>query len=193
MEFLKEVPGKIQELWNSNLEIFNMLKEWKEKLGKFINFWDTFFTIVPFEVILLLVFTALLMILINNISPTSPRINLTIGVILFAIIYLYITNLFTGEWKTFRIIYICSFVLVPAYFLEIGKFAKKKIQKVIYKNMGKDTGIIQSQIVNIHSSYGDFLKSQTDIQNNPGEFLRNLKELKTSILDLEELLEDKKN
>ncbi|MCC6447206.1 MAG: hypothetical protein IT215_00785 [Chitinophagaceae bacterium] len=193
MDFLKEIPGKIQELWNSNLQIFNMLKEWKIKLEDFIKFWDTFFNIVPFEVLILLLFTALVMILINNISPTSPRINLTVGVFLFAFLYLYLANLFTNEWKFGRIIYICSFVLVPAYILEITSFGKKRVQKYLYKNLGKDTGILNASLKKVHSEYGNFLQSQVTIANHPEEFVKNLRSLKKAILELEELTEKKES
>jgi hypothetical protein len=192
MDFLKELPSKIQELWNSNLEIFNLLKEWKGKINKWTEFWDVFFTIVPFEVLLLLVFTALLMVLINNISPNSPRINLTIGVFLFAISYLYIVHLFTNEWKIGRILYISSFLLVPAYILEISKFGKKSVQKYMYRKLRKDTGILQSSIVEIHEKYGKFLQSQTKISENPTDFFNSLKSLQKSLHDLENLVESTK-
>lgn len=184
MEIIKEIPEKIQLLWNTNLEILQMLRDWKLKYGAFVEFWDKFFTVVPPEVILLLVFTSLIMLLLNNISPTTPRINLTIGVGLFTWIYVYTSHAFTGEWRLLRVIYIDAFVLIPAYFIEIFGLAKRYWNKVRFKSLDPNSAHFQESIAQIHRAYSEMLISEGQIHTNPGRFVQSLTDLEKNIQEL---------
>lgn len=186
METIKEVSEKIQELWNSNLEIFRMLKDWKGKYDEFILFMEKFFAIVPPELILLLVFVAIMMLLLNSISPTTPRINLTMGVFIFSIIYLYVINVFTGEWRVIRILYIDLFVLVPAYMVEIFGFGKRQWYKFRFKEISSNSGYVKNCLYDIHKSYADLILSETSISDDPEKFLNSLSILERNIKEFRE-------
>jgi len=184
MESIKEILEKIQALWNTNLEIFQMLKTWKTKYEEIINFIDKFFTIVPYEIIFLFFFVALFMVLLNNISPTTPRINLTVGVVIFSVMYLYIINIFTNQWKILRILYVDSFILVPAYLVEISRLIKKTWYKIKFKELSANSSYFQASLAEVHKAYADLLISEINFSKNPENFVTSLSNLETKIQTL---------
>lgn len=193
MDTLKEIYQKLIEIWNSNVEIFQTIKDWKQKISNFLEFWEQFFSIVPWEVILLLLCVSLVMILLNNISPTTPRINLTIGVIIFGFIYVYVVHTFTQEWKILRILYISSFLLVPAYFIEIFLLFKKLYFRITFKKINLNSSYLKNSLQTIHHEYAEFISSQTVLNENPEKFIIALKKLENSISNLRTTLEKSEN
>lgn len=189
MDILKEIYGKIIELWNSNLELLQQIKDWKQKIYHFIELGEKFFSIVPPEVILLFFSVALVMILLNNISPTTPRINLTIGVILFGITYIYLVYIFTNEWKIFRILYISSFILVPAYLLEIIYFSKKIYFRITFKKENLNSPVVKLALRNIHFDYAELVNYQNFLEEQPEKFIESLKKLESSVSKLRSMIE----
>ncbi len=193
MDTLKEIYHKLTDLLTSNLEIFQVIKDWKQKISNFIEFWDKFFSIIPWEVILLLLFVSLVMILLNNISPTTPRINLTIGSIIFGVSYIYVVHIFTSEWKILKILYIISFVLVPAYFLEIFSFLKKIYFRSKLNQLDLNSSYFKTSLQNIHHEYAELASSQTILNEQPERFMTALEKLEKSIHNLRINLEKKSN
>ncbi|MDX1959602.1 MAG: hypothetical protein SFU98_13585 [Leptospiraceae bacterium] len=190
-EFFAEIKAKLIELWTKSSETYELLKSIGVKLESIQKSLDAFFTVIPVEVILLFLFTTLVLVLLNSISPKTTRINLTIGVFIFAIIYLYIAHLLTNEWKFLRLLYICSFILVPAYIVEIFSFVKKMIFKQMYLQ-GKASGFLNDSIDDINQSYAEFLKSQHHFSKDPVLFLSNLESLKVKLEKLEATIKSKK-
>lgn len=192
MDTLKEIYQKLIDLWHSHLEIFQVIKDWKQKISSFLEFWDKFFSLVPWEVILLLVCVSLIMVLLNNISPTTPRINLTIGVVVFGVVYTYVVYILTNQWKILRIVYISSFVLVPTYFVEIFLLFKKLYLRSTFKNLTLNSSYLKDSLQSIHREYAEFVSSQTLLNEEPEKFILALKKLENSISNLRTTLEKQK-
>lgn len=104
----------------------NSLKTITTAYQKTILFFDSFFTWVPPEVILLFVFSVFLLILINNLSPSTPRANLTFSTILLCILWGYLNNAITGEIKFLWIVKTGLYVIVPVYSFSIFGFLLQK-------------------------------------------------------------------
>lgn len=190
MDTIKEIYQKLVEVWNSNLELLTQVKEWKQKISNFIDFMDKFFSIIPPEVILLFLCVSLVMLLLNNISPTTPRINLTVGVFIFGVIYIYVVHIFTSEWKILRVIYISSFILVPAYFLEILSSIKRLYLRSTLKKQNLNSPLVKANLQDIHFHYAELVSSQNFLSEQPEKFIIALRKLEDSISKLRSTLEN---
>ncbi|MCX7998641.1 MAG: hypothetical protein N3A69_06780 [Leptospiraceae bacterium] len=192
MDTVKEIYQKLLELWNSNIELFTQVKELKQKVFSFFDLIEKFFSVVPPEVILLILFFSLVMVILNNISPTTPRINLTVGVLIFGVIYVYVVHVFTNEWKIFRIIYISAFVLVPAYFLEIVSFIRKLYLRSTLNYENLNSPLVKNNLQDIHFHYAEFINSQNFLTEQPEKFAIALKKLENSVSQLRTTIEKSK-
>lgn len=180
-----EVFDKIKESISKLQDGINELTGFKtviESVKQVYNFFDTFFTIIPPEVFLLFIFCAFFLILINNISPTTPRLNITIAVFIFCGVWMFFNKTFAGEYKLSKVLYASLFILIPAYAIEIGKFA----YRLLMRNRKIDTvDKLIPAIKEINLQYYEFLNAQTDFTKNPAAFITSVKKLKQSVSDLE--------
>ncbi|HMV44117.1 MAG TPA: hypothetical protein PK079_03175 [Leptospiraceae bacterium] len=185
LDFVDKFKSELLGIQNTLNELLG-IKTFIDSLKKTAQFFDLFFSIVPFEVILLLIFCALFLVLVNNISPTTPRINITIAVGLFCVISLYINHIFTGEYKFLHVFYISLYVLVPAYSVELSKFAYKQIYNIRQKSMKiENPEELVKSIREINQRYYEFLNAQADFKNNPLDLKKSAANLKSSIEQLE--------
>ncbi len=188
LDFVDKLKNELVGIQNTLNELLG-IKTFIESMKKLINFFDLFFTIVPPEVILLFIFCALILILVNNISPTTPRLNITFAVGIFSVIWLYVNHVFTGEYKFLRVLYISLYVLVPAYFFEISKFGYKQVYKIRQKTKKiENPEDLINPIREINQGYYQFLNAQADYKNSPLDLKKSLQTLKASIETLEQKL-----
>jgi hypothetical protein len=140
-------------------------------------------------VILLFIFCALILVVVNNISPTTPRLNITLAAGIFSIIWLYVNHIFTGEYRFLRVFYTSLYILVPAYIVEISKLGYKYSYTLIQKSKKiENAEDLVLPIREINQGYYQFLNAQADYKNSPLELKKSLQALKVSIETLEKKL-----
>lgn len=181
LEIFDKIKAEFDKLQNSINDVLS-LKDFFTPIKKIYNLLEVFFSIVPFELILLIIFCALFLILINNISPSTPRINITIAVIIFSGIWIFLNKTFSGEYNFGRVFYTASFILIPAYFFEISRFGIKLAQK--NRKINSPESLVP-KIKEINLQYYEFLNAGIEFQKNPTAFLSSVKKLKNSLSDLE--------
>lgn len=186
---MTEIIDKLKNELNSIRESLNEIlgfKTYLESFKKVINFFDTFFSIVPPELILLLLFCGIVLILVNNISPTTPRLNITMAVVLFCGVWLYVNHLFTGEYRFIRVFYTSLFILVPAYGIEISRFTYRKIANAKKINNSRD---LIDPINELHLHYYQLVKAQASMDANPADFKDALRKIKETAESIEKRIE----
>ncbi len=181
LDIFDKLKVEFDKLQNSINDILS-LKDFFSPIKKIYNLLETFFSIVPFELILLLIFCSLFLILINNISPSTPRINITVAVILFSGVWMFLNKTFSGEYNFGRVLYTASFILIPAYFFEISRFGISLAKKSRKINSPES---LVPHIKEINLQYYEFLNAQTEYIKDPTAFLSSVKKLKNSLSDLE--------
>ncbi|HNN03113.1 MAG TPA: hypothetical protein PKN56_06105 [Leptospiraceae bacterium] len=178
MELLKNLEERFSAIWNQTEEMFRLMREWKEAYGKLIHFWDVFFSVIPPELVFMILFTAFIMIILNNIFPTFPRFNLSMGVIIYLIFYFYFGNLIFGEVRAVKVIFAASVILLPAFSAEIFSYSGKQFYK---KRVS--AGSVSEKLEAIHEVYGEFLRNEKKFRDDPSLFFKHLNNLKT-VIDL---------
>ena len=191
MEFIQSLEDKLLDFKNSINEILNFIRDTKSKWITFLDFWEKFFEIIPWELLILLLFCGFLLILLNSISPGTVKWNLSLGILLYSILYLYISHSITGEYRLLRLLYIDSFLLVPAYGWSTTQFLYKRLQIYKHSKFGLPDHKIEELIQSIHMRYGNLLSSKEKRKSDPPGFLQSIRDLKNELEILETGLRDK--
>lgn len=142
MDMIRNLEAKFSEIWKETEEMFRLMREWKEGYGKMMHFWDVFFSVIPPELVFMILFTAFIMILLNNIFPTFPRFNLSIGVFVYLVFYFYFGNLIFGEVRAVKVIFAAAVILLPAFSAEIFSYSRKQRASTSMSLQGKNYHMI---------------------------------------------------
>lgn len=121
-EFFEKIQKQILDLQNS-------IHQFQQSWENFQKFWDLFFTIVPWEVLLLLLFSVIFLSLFNSVSPTTPKTNLSIVVILLMALWVYFWGLFSENVNYVKILLSGLYILLPLHAFGIGSYALSYYQK----------------------------------------------------------------
>lgn len=145
-DFFKEINQNFKTLQESIQTLTDGYK-------KTTDFFTTLFNWVPPEVILIFLLSILLLILINNLSPSTPRANLTVSVFLLCIGWLYLNRLFTNEFKFFYVLKISLYILLPIYSLTIISFGVSKLIVIYRKKRMVSTSSLEGSMENVQKIY----------------------------------------
>jgi hypothetical protein len=121
-EFFEKIQKQI-------LDLQNTINQFQQSWEKFQKFWDLFFTIVPWEVLLLLLFSVIFLSLLNSVSPATPRSNLTLAVLLLAGLWAYFWSIFSDNVGYGKIVFSSLYILLPLHAFGIGKFGYEYYRK----------------------------------------------------------------
>jgi hypothetical protein len=113
-EYFQKIQGQIIEIKDSLLQL-------KQSWDSFQRAWDLFFTIVPWEVVLLLIFSVILLSIFNSISPNTPKVNLTLSVVLLSLLWAYFWGMFSKEVSITKIFVVSLYILLPLHAIGIGQ------------------------------------------------------------------------
>jgi len=173
--FFEKIQKQILDLQNS----INQFQQSWEKVQKF---WDLFFTIVPWEVLLLLVFSVIFLSIFNSVSPSTPKSNLTIVVLLLAGVWAYFWGLFSEDVSYLKIIFTSLYILLPVHIFGIGNFGYKYIQKW---NLTKKRIRPRTWEESLDQISRDYNQMMSSAYGKTESVVENAAELKTKIANLE--------
>ena len=100
-----------------------------ELLEKTADFFSVVFTIIPPEVFLLYTALLFLLIIINAISPSTPKTNIGIALLLICSAWLYFNQLFHNELRLPVVVKYLLYVIAPVYGFAIIKFVFSFIRR----------------------------------------------------------------
>jgi hypothetical protein len=105
------------------IDLQNTINQFQQSWEKFQKFWDLFFTIVPWEVLLLLVFSVIFLSLFNSVSPSTPKTNLSIVVLVLAGLWAYFWGIFSENVGYGKILITSLYILLPVHAFGIVSLA----------------------------------------------------------------------
>ncbi|MBE7413031.1 MAG: hypothetical protein L6Q54_03625 [Leptospiraceae bacterium] len=145
--------GLFEDIKRNYESLENSLKTITTAYQKTILFFDNFFSWIPPEVILLFIFSVLLLILINNLSPSTPRANLTFSVGLLCLIWVYLNKSITSEYKIFWVFKTSLYVLIPVYCFSIFGFILQYLIKIYKRKQKVSASSLEEYVAKLESAY----------------------------------------
>ncbi|MDF3822100.1 hypothetical protein P3G55_19500 [Leptospira sp. 96542] len=184
-EFFQKIQNQISELRETIVQI-------KTSFTKFQEFWDTFFSLVPWEVLLLLIFSVILLSIFNSISPKTPKTNLTIAVLFWAWVWAYFWGLFSGEVSYKKVILTSVYILFPVHafgiftlFYQWGKRMYWNRKRIEPKNW---ESALHQLSLDYHQLLGKAHSLHENIQENRAGLLGEIEQVERSIQGMKSLL-----
>ncbi|TGM37448.1 hypothetical protein [Leptospira biflexa] len=130
---MSAITDFFQKIQNQIVEIQTTINQIKTSWENFQKFWDLFFTLVPWEVLLLLIFSVILLSIFNSISPSTPKANLTLAVVFLAFLWVYFWGLFSKEVSYQKVIVASLYILVPLHAIGVGMWVYGFGKKLYWK------------------------------------------------------------
>ncbi|PJZ83493.1 hypothetical protein [Leptospira harrisiae] len=193
---MSAITDFFQKIQNQIIEIQTTINQIKTSWENFQKFWDLFFTLVPWEVLLLLIFSVILLSIFNSVSPKTPKANLTIAVLLLSALWIYFWGLFGGEVSLGKVVKVSCYILVPLHAIGFGQWVYGLGKKIYWKKRRitpeKWESALHQFSLDYHQLVGKAHLYHTEIQENRGSLLEEINRIEQSIQGIKSLLSQKK-
>ncbi|MGV3667214.1 MAG: hypothetical protein ACO1NV_13860 [Leptospira bouyouniensis] len=189
---MSAITDFFQKIQNQIVEIQTTINQIKTSWENFQKFWDLFFTLVPWEVLLLLIFSVILLSIFNSISPNTPKANLTIAVLFLGTLWIYFWGLFSTEVSYRKVIVASLYILVPLHaigiFMWLYGFGKKLYWKKRRMNPKLWDSAIHQVSLDYHQLMGKLHGLHHSIEENRESIEIEIQQLETSLQGIKSLL-----
>ena len=176
------------------LDLQTTINQFQQSWQNFQKFWDLFFTILPWEVLLLLLFSVIFLSIFNSVSPNTPKINLSIIVIMLSFLWSYFWGIFSTTVNYLVIAKAALYILLPVHafgIVSLGYHFYKKWSLTKKRIQPRDWEMSLGQISN---DYNELMTLGYGKTNSAIESAKELKEkiqnLESALLGLKSLLKD---
>lgn len=193
---MSAITDFFQKIQNQIVEIQTTINQIKTSWENFQKFWDLFFTLVPWEVLLLLIFSVILLSIFNSISPSTPKANLTIAVGLLALLWSYFWGLFSESVSYRKVILSSLYILIPLHAIGFGQWVYLWGKKLYWKKRRiapKQWDAALHQIsLDYHAFMGKAHGFHNAIQENRNEIQSEIERLEQSLQGIKLLVSKQK-
>lgn len=194
---MSAITDFFQKIQNQIVEIQTTINQIKTSWENFQKFWDLFFTLVPWEVLLLLIFSVILLSIFNSISPSTPKANLTISVAFLAFLWLYFWSLFSKEVSYSKVIFSSLYILIPLHAIGVGQWVYGFGKKMYWKKRRVSPKQWETALHQISLDYHNFMGKAHGFHNaipeNRETIELELNRLETSLQGIKTLLSNRKS
>ncbi|MCG6147219.1 hypothetical protein [Leptospira levettii] len=194
---MSAITDFFQKIQNQIVEIQTTINQIKTSLENFQKFWDLFFTLVPWEVLLLLIFSVILLSIFNSISPSTPKANLTVSVVLLSTLWLYFWGLFAKEVSYSKVIIASLYILIPLHAIGMGQWLYEIGKRMYWKKRRIAPKQWEAALHQVSLDYHEFMGKahgfHNVIQENRESIQKEIERLEQSLQGIKGLLLQKKS
>ncbi len=192
--FMSQITGFFSELKTSFDNLSQSIQSFLNTIEAIRSFLKILFSIIPLDLFLVLIFSLILVYLFNTISPTTTRLNYTLGVLIISVLRAFFYQTLSQTWNLGPVSLTAIFLLAPAYLvssLRFGFYFLKKIQKRKNELNPKN---FEAGLNNIQKSFYTLMaKSYEELRSTDGKSSLDLNVLKEQITELERTIQGLKN
>lgn len=192
---MSAITDFFQKIQNQILEIQTTINQIKTSWENFQKFWDLFFTLVPWEVLLLLIFSVILLSVFNSVSPKTPKANLTIAVLLLAALWIYFWGLFSKEVAYGKVVVASLYILIPLHAIGVFQIVYQWGEKLYWNKRRIQPKSWESALhqlsLDYHQLVGKAHLHHGEIQENRDSLFLDMERLELSLKGMKSLLSQK--
>lgn len=192
---MSAITDFFQKIQNQILEIQTTINQIKTSWENFQKFWDLFFTLVPWEVLLLLIFSVILLSVFNSVSPKTPKTNLTIAVLLLAALCIYFWGLFSKEVAYGKVVVASLYILIPLHAIGVFQIVYQWGEKLYWNKRRIQPKNWESALhqlsLDYHQLVGKAHLHHGEIQENRDSLFLEMERLELSLKGMKSLLSQK--
>lgn len=165
-----------------------------------VNFLEIVSNLFPLDLVLVLIFSIPLLLVFNSLSPSSPRINYTLAVLLVSGIRTFLQHSISQSWEIFAVSKTALILLLPAYAFLLIRLLFERVQKLVSRKKALSPRNLEESFGALQSAYRTLsieIYSELDsVGGGPiyrkSKFLPALKELEEATVGMRRLLEKRK-
>ncbi|XDD54180.1 hypothetical protein AB3N62_17195 [Leptospira sp. WS4.C2] len=192
---MSAITDFFQKIQNQILEIQTTINQINTSWENFQKFWDLFFTLVPWEVLLLLIFSVILLSVFNSVSPKTPKANLTIAVLLLAALWIYFWGLFSKEVAYGKVVIASLYILIPLHAIGVFQIVYQWGEKLYWNKRRIQPKSWESALhqlsLDYHQLVGKAHLHHGEIQENRDSLFLEMERLELSLKGMKSLLSQK--
>ncbi len=126
---MRQITGFFSELKTSFDNLSQSIQSFLNTIEAIRSFLKILFSIIPLEHFLVLIFSQVHVYLFNTISPTTTRLNYTLGVLIISVHRAIFHQTLSQTWKLGPVSLTAIFLLTPAYFVSSLRFGILNFKK----------------------------------------------------------------
>ncbi|PJZ70023.1 hypothetical protein CH373_12765 [Leptospira perolatii] len=153
----------------------------------------------PLDLVLVLLFSIPLLLVLNSLSPSSPRINYTFSVVFVSGLRFFLQYSISQSWNLWPVLKTLLLLLLPAYGLILTKFVFSWVRKFYSRKKALSPANFELGIGRLQTAYRKLIaasyqdlsdkKSILEDRIEPSKFYPLLDELELEIKGIRNLLE----
>ncbi|MCG6169696.1 hypothetical protein LFX25_17790 [Leptospira sp. FAT2] len=187
---MSQITGFFSDLKTSFDSLSQSIQSFLDTIGVITSFLKILFSIVPLDLFLVLIFSLVLVFLFNTISPSTSRLNYTLGVLIVSTIRSFFHQSLSQTWNLGPVLLTAFYLLIPAYSIFLLRFGLGYFHKLYQRKRALDPKNFETALGEIQKSFHGFMaKSYGELHSADANNSLNKSELKESLENLEKAVQ----
>lgn len=170
------------------------IQSFLDTIGLITSFLKILFSIVPLDLFLVLIFSLILVFLLNTISPTTSRLNYTLSVLVVSTLRVFFHKSISQTWNLGPVFLSAIYLLIPAYSVLLFRFVFFSLKRFYKKKRELSPKDFENGLMNIQESFHNLMaKGYEELHSTDKKLYLDGNVLKEQVRDLERTIQGLKN
>lgn len=191
---MSQITDFFLDLKTSFNNLSQSIQSFLDTIGTITSFLKVLFSIVPLDLFLVLIFSLILVFLLNSISPTTSRLNYTLSILVVSTLRAFLHKSISQTWNLEPVLLTAIYLLIPAYSVFLFRFVFSSLKKFYKKKRELNPKDFENGLMNIQKSFHNLMaKGYEELHSTDKKLYLDSNVLKEQVTDLERTIQGLKN
>ncbi|UPO15226.1 hypothetical protein MY148_00465 [Leptospira borgpetersenii] len=191
---MSQITDFFLDLKTSFNSLSQSIQSFLDTIGLITSFLKILFSIVPLDLFLVLIFSLILGLLLNTISPTTSRLNYTLSVLVVSTLRVFFHKSISQTWNLGPVFLTAIYLLIPAYSVLLFRFVFFSLKRFYKKKRELSPKDFENGLMNIQESFHNLMaKGYEELHSTDKKLYLDGNVLKEQVRDLERTIQGLKN
>ncbi|MBE8365031.1 hypothetical protein [Leptospira borgpetersenii] len=191
---MSQITDFFLDLKTSFNSLSQSIQSFLDTIGLITSFLKILFSIVPLDLFLVLIFSLILVFLLNTISPTTSRLNYTLSVLVVSTLRVFFHKSISQTWNLGPVFLTAIYLLIPAYSVLLFRFVFFSLKRFYKKKRELSPKDFENGLMNIQESFHNLMaKGYEELHSTDKKLYLDGNVLKEQVRDLERTIQGLKN
>ncbi|ABJ77367.1 hypothetical protein [Leptospira borgpetersenii] len=191
---MSQITDFFLDLKTSFNSLSQSIQSFLDTIGLITSFLKILFSIVPLDLFLVLIFSLILVLLLNTISPTTSRLNYTLSVLVVSTLRVFFHKSISQTWNLGPVFLTAIYLLIPAYSVLLFRFVFFSLKRFYKKKRELSPKDFENGLMNIQESFHNLMaKGYEELHSTDKKLYLDGNVLKEQVRDLERTIQGLKN
>ncbi|ULH28829.1 hypothetical protein [Leptospira weilii] len=191
---MSQITDFFLDLKTSFNNLSQSIQSFLDTIETITSFLKVLFSIVPLDLLLVLIFSLILVSLFNTISPTTSRLNYTLSVLIVSTLRVFFHKSISQTWNLGPVFLTAIYLLIPAYSILLFRFVFISLKKSYKKKRELNPKDFENGLMNIQKSFHNLMaKGYEELYSADKKLYLDDNTWKEQVTDLERTIQGLKN